>query len=64
MQADRAPCIIGVRWTTGSLQGANYSSAGDYRPELQCLMFDRSEAFCDVCAEAVGDIINLYSRTP
>jgi len=48
----------------GAFQGANYSSTGYYRPELQCLMFDRSEAFCDVCAEAVGEIIDLYSRTP
>jgi len=47
----------------GAFQGANYSSTGYYRPELQCLMFDRSEAFCDVCARAVGDIIDLYSGT-
>ncbi len=52
------------RNVVGAFQGANYSSTGYYRPELQCLMFDRSEAFCDVCAEAVGDIIDLYSRTP
>ena len=52
------------RNVVGAFQGANYSSTGYYRPELQCLMFDRSEAFCDVCAAAVGDIIDLYSRTP
>ncbi|MDQ3160853.1 MAG: IgA Peptidase M64 [Pseudomonadota bacterium] len=46
----------------GAFQGANYSATGYYRPELQCLMFDRSEAFCDVCAGAVGDIIDLYSK--
>lgn len=52
------------RNVVGAFQGANYSSTGYYRPELQCLMFDRSEAFCDVCAAAVSDIIDLYSRTP
>jgi len=52
------------RNVVGAFQGANYSSTGYYRPELQCLMFDRSEAFCDVCAEAVVDIIDLYSRKP
>ena len=31
-------------------------------PQLNCLMFTRGEAFCDVCAEAVEDIIDLYSR--
>ena len=46
----------------GAFQGGNYSATGYYRPELQCLMFDRSEAFCDVCAQAVGEIIDLYSR--
>ncbi len=52
------------RHAIGAFQGANYSATGYYRPQLQCLMFDRSEAFCDVCAAAVGDIIDLYSRTP
>jgi hypothetical protein len=27
-------------------------------------MFTRSEAFCDVCSDAIGEIIDLYSRAP
>lgn len=46
----------------GAFEGANYESTGYYRPELQCIMFDRSGTFCSVCQEAIGDIIDLYSR--
>jgi len=27
-------------------------------------MFDRSEKFCAVCADAISTIIDLYSRPP
>jgi hypothetical protein len=43
-------------------KGANYEARGYYRPQQQCVMFDRSEAFCTVCAEAIGQTIDLYSR--
>ena len=46
----------------GAFEGANYEATGYYRSQQQCLMFDRSEAFCAVCAEAVGQTIDLYSR--
>jgi hypothetical protein len=46
----------------GAFEGANYEAKGYYRSQQQCLMFDRSEAFCAVCAEAVGQTIDLYSR--
>ena len=46
----------------GAFEGANYEATGYYRPQMQCLMFDRSEAFCSVCAEAVSETIDLYSR--
>ncbi|HEY1148098.1 MAG TPA: M64 family metallopeptidase [Pseudoduganella sp.] len=46
----------------GAFEGANYEATGYYRPQMQCLMFDRSEAFCAVCAEAVSETIDLYSR--
>ncbi|MDC8758659.1 IgA Peptidase M64 [Janthinobacterium fluminis] len=46
----------------GAFEGANYESNGYYRPEMQCIMFDRSEQFCSVCREAIGTIIDLYSR--
>lgn len=46
----------------GAFEGANYQATGYYRPQLNCLMFTRSEHFCDVCHEAVEAIIDLYSR--
>ena len=46
----------------GAFEGANYEATGYYRPQMQCLMFTRSEAFCHVCRDAVEDIIDLYSR--
>ncbi|MYM74769.1 peptidase M64 [Duganella sp. FT134W] len=50
------------RHTVGAFEGANYEATGYYRPEMQCIMFDRSDAFCSVCADAIGTIIDLYSR--
>ncbi|WP_317205396.1 IgA Peptidase M64 [Janthinobacterium sp.] len=46
----------------GAFEGANYEASGYYRPEMQCIMFDRSEQFCSVCRDAIGTIIDLYSR--
>jgi len=53
----------GLLHTVGAFEGANYEATGYYRPEEQCIMFDRSEAFCHVCSAAVEDIIDLYSRS-
>lgn len=50
------------RHTVGAFEGANYEATGYYRPEMQCIMFDRSDTFCSVCADAIGTIIDLYSR--
>jgi hypothetical protein len=50
------------RHTVGAFEGANYEATGYYRPEMQCIMFDRSEKFCSVCADAISTIIDLYSR--
>jgi hypothetical protein len=50
------------RHTVGAFEGANYEASGYYRPEMQCIMFDRSDTFCSVCADAIGTIIDLYSR--
>ena len=55
---DRSP----VRTVVGAFEGANYEAAGYYRPQLQCLMFDRVSDFCAVCKDAITDIIDLYSR--
>jgi hypothetical protein len=46
----------------GAFEGANYEATGYYRSQMQCLMFDRSEKFCQVCSDAVATIIDLYSR--
>jgi hypothetical protein len=50
------------RHTVGAFEGANYEATGYYRPEMQCIMFDRSDKFCSVCADAISTIIDLYSR--
>ena len=49
------------RHDVGAFEGANYEATGYYRPAMQCLMFDRSEAFCPVCQDGITDIIDLYA---
>ena len=46
----------------GAFEGAGYASKGKYRPTQQCLMFDRSTTFCPVCAAALIEVIDEYSR--
>ena len=46
----------------GVFEGANYQASGYYRSELNCIMFTRTEAFCHVCADAVEQVIDEYSR--
>lgn len=53
----RAP----YRNAVGAFEGANYQASGYYRPQMQCLMFDRSDAFCKVCQDAISTIIDLYA---
>jgi hypothetical protein len=52
------------RKAIGAFEGANYEATGYYRPAMQCIMFDRSEQFCPVCRDAIGDIIDLYAGRP
>jgi hypothetical protein len=52
------------RHTVGAFEGANYQASGYFRPQMQCIMFDRSEAFCEVCQSAIGTIIDLYAPRP
>jgi hypothetical protein len=49
------------RHAIGAFEGANYEANGYYRPAMQCIMFDRSGQFCNVCQDAIGDIIDLYA---
>src|SRR5450830_141062 len=50
-----------MRHVVGAFEGANYQASGYYRPEMQCIMFDRSEQFCTVCQDAISTIIDLYA---
>src|SRR5262249_22921165 len=43
----------------GAFEGANYEAKGYYRPQVDCIMFTRSPAFCAVCRKAIERIISL-----
>jgi hypothetical protein len=47
----------------GAFEGANYEAHGYYRPEVNCIMFTRHDAFCEVCRRAIERIIAMYSGT-
>lgn len=49
------------RHAVGAFEGANYEASGYYRSQMQCLMFDRSESFCNVCKDGITTIIDLYA---
>ncbi|MGQ0732185.1 MAG: IgA Peptidase M64 [Acidobacteriota bacterium] len=44
----------------GAFEGAMYEATGYYRPEVDCIMFTRSETFCAVCRQAIEAVIALY----
>ena len=46
----------------GAFEGAMYEAKGYYRPEIDCIMFTRSAAFCAVCRRGIEGVIELYSR--
>jgi len=46
----------------GAFEGAIYEAKGYYRPEVDCIMFTRSPAFCAVCRRALEQVMDLYSR--
>ncbi|MCA1614287.1 MAG: IgA Peptidase M64 [Acidobacteria bacterium] len=46
----------------GAFEGANYEARGYYRPQLDCIMFTRSNDFCSVCRRAISRVIDLYTR--
>lgn len=46
----------------GAFEGAMYEARGYYRPEIDCIMFSRSDKFCHVCREAIVRIIKMYSK--
>jgi hypothetical protein len=46
----------------GAFEGSIYEAKGYYRPEVDCVMFTRSNHFCAVCRRAIERIVSLYSR--
>ena len=47
----------------GAFEGAGYSSEGLYRPMLDCIMFSKgSKPYCDVCEQAIINVIEYYSE--
>lgn len=46
----------------GAFEGAMYEAKGYYRPEVDCIMFSRTDHFCAVCRRAIERIIGQYSR--
>jgi hypothetical protein len=46
----------------GAFEGAMYEATGYYRPEVDCIMFTRTDHFCSVCRRAIERVIDLYSR--
>ena len=51
----------GKKGIVGAFEGGNYQAEGYYRSEENCLMFTRYEAFCAVCSEAIGKVIDEYT---
>jgi hypothetical protein len=47
---------------TGAFEGAAYEPKGYYRPQIDCIMFSRSNEFCSVCKRAIANIVDQYSR--
>jgi len=45
----------------GAFEGANYQAKGYYRPEMNCIMFTRSDQFCSVCRAAIERVIDFYA---
>ncbi len=46
----------------GAFEGAMYEAKGYYRPEVNCIMFTRSNAFCSICRRAIERVIDLYTQ--
>jgi hypothetical protein len=46
----------------GAFEGANYEPQGYYRSETNCIMFTRTDYFCQVCKLAIERVLDLYSR--
>ena len=47
----------------GAFEGSIYEARGYYRPEVDCIMFTRTDHFCAVCRRAIERIIKMYARS-
>ena len=47
----------------GAFEGSIYEAKGYYRPEVDCIMFTRTNHFCAVCRRAIERIIKQYSHS-
>jgi len=45
----------------GAFEGAMYEAKGYYRPEVDCIMFSRTNYFCAVCRRAIARVIDMYT---
>lgn len=46
----------------GAFEGANYEAKGFYRPQVDCMMFSRTDYFCAVCRRGIEKVVALYAR--
>jgi hypothetical protein len=46
----------------GAFEGANYTAKGQYRSQLDCIMYTRHMTFCKVCRHGLEEIINQYTK--
>ena len=46
----------------GAFEGANYEAKGYYRPQVDCIMFSRTNYFCQVCRRGIEKVVELYAR--
>src|SRR6266576_794876 len=47
------------RGRVGAFEGCMYEAKGYYRPEIDCIMFTRTDHFCAVCRRAIERIVGL-----
>lgn len=46
----------------GAFEGAVYEAKDYYRPQINCIMFTRTNYFCDVCKAAIERVVDLYTK--
>lgn len=46
----------------GAFEGANYTAKGQYRSQLDCIMYTRHMTFCKVCRHGLEEVFNQYVK--